>query len=464
MRKNGLLILVLLLLSISLSGIDKHMIGTSYTQANHDVAVTSVTPSITSARLGDLVDIRVVVENQGTTTENFTVTAYYDTATIETEPVTNLQPSLNTTLTFTWNTTGLRETIYAAEAKEKSYTIKATATTVPGETETQDNELVSPNPVRVVMQYIAVIPQRTINASITPNTNYTVSINTDYNGTDVWSWQFSLSYNPIILEGIEVRNGDLITTTKHPNATFVAGSFDNTLGELSLTVAYFAYETPPPPTTFGPGTLAHVTFKVKDTGESDITLTEAETKLLGPNALEIINDYLPHFDHLLFGTFSNTEIQVIHDIAVLNIVANSTSVTEGELVDITVIVENQGTVAENFDVELYSNYNPPFATDTIGTPKTVLALAANTNKSISFTWNTTSVSEKSYTLTAVVPEISGETDLADNVLQSSEMITVKAREVQPLPITEIIIGLIAIIAIIAVIVILRRRRKKPLPE
>jgi hypothetical protein len=464
MKKNRLLIFLLPLLTISLLGANKHIIGTSYTQASHDVAVTSIAPSVTSARLGDLVDISVVVENQGTAAENFTVTAYYDTTTIETQPITDLQPSLNTTLVFTWNTTGLRETIYATDVKEKSYTIKATATTVPGETETQDNELVSPNPVRVVMQYIAVIPQCTVNASITPNMNYTISIYTDYNGTDIWSWQFSLSYNPIILEGIEVRNGDLITTAKHPDATFTSGNFDNTRGELDLTVGYFPYVAPPPPTTSGPGTLAYVTFRVKDTGESGITLTE-ETKLLGPDPLEIINDYSPFFDHILHGSFRNTEAQIIHDIAVIRVEPYPTSVTRGESVNVTVVVENQGTETENFEVRLYSDYNPPYTAEIIGAPRPVFGLAANANKTLRFTWNTTNVSPKNYTLTAVVPELDiGETDKDNNILPSTELVTVKEIPGTPIPVTEIIIGIVIVIAVIAVIAILRRRRRKPLPE
>ncbi len=468
MRKNRLLMILLLLLTINFLGTNKQMIGISYTQASHDVAVISIASSVSSARLGDLVDISVVVENQGTAIENFTVTAYYDTTSIETKPITNLQPSLNTTLVFIWNTAGLKETIYATDVKEKSYTIKATASTVPDETETQDNELVSPDPVRVVMQYVAVIPQRTVNASITPNMNYTVSIYTDYNGTDVWSWQLSLSYNPNILEGIEVRNGDLITTAKHPNAAFVAGNFDNTLGELSLTGALFEYQVPPAPTTSGPGTLAYVTFRVKDTGESDITLMETVTELSGPDTRtpfqQIINDFLPHFDHILPGSFRNTEAQIIHDIAVVRVEPDPTSVTQGESVNVTVIVENQGTETENFDVQLYSDYNPPAIAEIIGTPKTVIGLPANVNKTLRFTWNTTNAREKSYTLTAVVPEISGETDKADNVGQSSEMVTVKARPFTPIPVTEIIIGIVVVTAVIAVIAILRRRRRKALPE
>jgi len=465
MRKSMLPILLLILLTISLFSTNVRMMPITLAQDIHDIAVSSVAPSVTSARVGNLVNISVIVENQGTVTENFTVAVYYDTTTLETKPVTNLQPDLSTNLVFTWNTTDLREAIYAIPDKEKSYTIKAMATAVPGETETQNNQLTnSTHPVRILMRYISVLPQRTVDTSITPGMNYTVSIYTDYNGTDIWSWQFSLSYNPLLLEGIEVRNGDLITTMKHENATFQAGKFDNTVGRLSLTVAYIAYETLPVPTTSGPGTLAHLIFKVKDTGESTIALIETETRLFGPNAAEIINDYRPSFDHILHGYFSNTEIQVIHDIAVISIAPSPTSVTIGELVNINVTVENKGTVAENFDVRLYSDYNPPLTTDIIGAPQTVSDLAVNADKTLSFTWNTTNVKEKSYRLTAVVPEIPGETDKTNNILQSDEMVTVKAREVQPLPITEIIIGIVVVIAAITVIAILRRRRKQPLPE
>jgi subtilase family serine protease len=166
---------------------------------------------------------------------------------------------------------------------------------------------------------------------------------------------------------------------------------------------------------------------------------------------------------VLQGSFSNTKIEVIHDVAVISIVASPTSVTKGELVNITVIVENQGTAAETFGVALYFDYNPPLTTDIVGAPRTVLGLAVNANKTLNFTWNTTNVGARSYTLTAVIPEISGETDKADNILQSSE-VTVKAREVQPLPITEIAIGIVVVIAVITLIAILRRRRKKPLLE
>lgn len=463
MKKTSFFILPLLLLAISLVIPYISIMKVSLAQGEHDIAVTKVTPFSLSVRAGDSVNITVVVANQGTAAEDSTVSLYYDTTLIESKPVTNLQPGLNTTLVYTWNTAILKDEIYLAEEKEKSYAIKAVAAPVSGETDTLDNELTATGEITVLMWYISVVPQRTLNTSKTPGETYTVAIYTDYNGTDIWSWQFSLSYNPVFLEGLEVTNGDLVTTAKHENATFVPGSFNNTKGELSITLALIEYQAPPVPTTSGPGTLAYVTFRVKETGESNITFVERDTTLFGPYPVKIINYFTPSVNHLLHGSFSNTETQAVHDIAVVSVTPSPATVTRGESVDITVVVENQGTITEVFDVVLYFDYDPPVSTPIIGQQR-VLGLSPNTQKTLSFTWNTTDRTEKSYTFTAVVPTVSGETDTTDNSLVGSQTVTVEARQLRPLPITEIIIVIIVVVAVIAAIVIYRRRRKKPEPE
>jgi len=129
-----------------------------------------------------------------------------------------------------------------------------------------------------VSPYIMVKPDKTLNSTYTVGSNYTVSIYTNYNaslGSDLYSWQFSLTFNSSMLEGLEVRNGDLITTSKHSSATFAPGTFNNTIGKLSLTMAYFYHISPPPFRTTGPGTLANVTFRVKGYGVTDIHIPEA---------------------------------------------------------------------------------------------------------------------------------------------------------------------------------------------
>jgi hypothetical protein len=450
-----------------------NVIPITVAQPIHDIAVTSVTPSTTSVIAGEPVNITVVVENQGTAAENFTVALHYDTTLIENKTATNLAAGTNTTLFFIWNTTDAKAEIYATDEKEKSYTIEAEASIVLGETDTQDNKLTSLTTVMVKAHYIAIIPQRTVNFTITSGMDYTVAIYTDYYGSDVWSWQFSLSYNEVLLVGIEVRNGDLITnTTANSNsARFKAGEFNNTIGELALTLAYFFYESPPPPTTSGPGTLAYVTFRVKDLGESNITLHETgekATRLIGYDATKggdytIIDDITPELYHIVGGYFRNTAAQITHDITVISITPSSTSMTVGETINITVVVKNNGTADERFDVTVYYDYDERFQGQNVIATETVTSLAANANKTLTFTWNTTHVEAAEHKLTAVVPDVPGELNKANNKMESVA-VNVKAKEIRPLPITEILVGIVVVVAVIAAIALVRKRRKKPSPE
>ena len=96
----------------------------------HDVAVISVIPSATEVYAFDIVDITVVVRNDGDETETFDVSAYYDSVLIGTAPVTLLAPHTEKNLTFAWST---------LRVPEGNYTISAVASTVPEETDIEDN-------------------------------------------------------------------------------------------------------------------------------------------------------------------------------------------------------------------------------------------------------------------------------------------------------------------------------------
>lgn len=100
--------------------------------AIQDVAVISVTPSLTQVGVGEPVNITVVVKNDGSVAETFNVTVYYGTTKIDTQTVANLAAEANETLTFTWDTSGVAS---------GNYTIKAEASTVPGETNIANNAL-----------------------------------------------------------------------------------------------------------------------------------------------------------------------------------------------------------------------------------------------------------------------------------------------------------------------------------
>jgi len=280
---------------------------------------------------------------------------------------------------------------------------------VPGETDTADNTLTST--VMVVSKYIAVVPDTIVDTTLTVGENFTVSINTDYNGSDVWGWQFTLTYNPLIIQGVNVTNGDLITTAKHPTATFIPGEFNNNLGKLSVTVAFFFIVSPPPTTTSGPGILANVTFNVIAYGTSDITLGP-ETKLKAPT-YDII-DAVENPDHIVHGYFDNTGGPEVHDVHVVEVVVSDethTNVNEtvaGGNVTISVELRNEGTEDETVNVTVTSN------TTLIGFNDAVVLLKGN-KSIVSFSWKTPTVTENTtYTITAAVPPVTGEVDTTDN--------------------------------------------------
>ena len=98
----------------------------------HDVAIKDVSPSKTFVGENCSLSILITAKNYGNFTETFNVTAYYDDTPTETKTATNLPSGEETTLTFTWNTTGVAK---------GNYTIKAYADPVPGETDITDNTI-----------------------------------------------------------------------------------------------------------------------------------------------------------------------------------------------------------------------------------------------------------------------------------------------------------------------------------
>jgi len=96
----------------------------------HDIAVLNI-QCLERIYNQWLVSVTVTVKNEGTISETFAVSLYANSNLIATKNVNSLGVLLTTTLTFSWNTTGL--TLLA------NYTLKAAATILVGETDTADN-------------------------------------------------------------------------------------------------------------------------------------------------------------------------------------------------------------------------------------------------------------------------------------------------------------------------------------
>jgi len=95
-----------------------------------DVAVTGVVASSASVLAGESVSINVTVKNKGNVSETFTVSLSYDSASVGTQDVTDLDPEALETVHFVWDTKNVAP---------GNYTLTATVNAVSGETNTEDN-------------------------------------------------------------------------------------------------------------------------------------------------------------------------------------------------------------------------------------------------------------------------------------------------------------------------------------
>ena len=127
-----------------------------------------------------------------------------------------------------------------------------------------------------------------------------------------------------------------------------------------------------------------------------------------------------------YGEFGITEINVtflrlgFHDVAVVSVVPSSTEAYIGQVVNITVTLQNQGNFTETFNVTC--KYELEGTEHVIGN-MTVNNLAPQANTSIVFTWRTTDVTV--HTLKAEVQPLTDEADIDDNNMTSSVTVKVK---------------------------------------
>jgi len=246
--------------------------------------------------------------------------------------------------------------------------------------------------------YIKVAPDSIVDPTLRPGKNYTISMYTDCTNNDITCYQFTLSYDPSILRGVNVTNGDLIVGR---NAKFLAGPFDNVAGKLSLTVAFYDVAGD---VTSGPGTLAFVTFTVVGIGTSNITIGP-ETKLYGWNFWEekeyIIIDAQTMPTHIKHGYFDN---RFPHDVAVVSLTTPSKAAVRS-FVSINVTVANIGSSDEVVNVTI--RY------DTTYINSQNVTLAERENETTLFSWDTTGVAQGTYTIN-VTATIEGDGDPANN--------------------------------------------------
>ena len=331
-----------------------------------DLSVTNVTASPSIVVVNDTVSIDVTIRNEGNVSETFNASAYYGETLVETKTGVYLLAGETITLPFAWDTTGVGF---------GTYTIKAEASPVPGETDTADN--------------VKEDGQVTVASGLHDIYIY---------GVIAKSWQVVVGANATIY----VTVGNQGTFTENVTVTVH-------LNEIALEQKNV--------TDLAPDTMTTLSFTWDTTGVALGTYKIIANASGVPDDINKTNNV-----YVVDGKL--TVVAEVHDIAVTSVTAPS-AVVLGDPVTIDVDLKNEGNVPESFTLNVLYNG------DSIESRS--VSLEAGATETESFTWDTTGVALGTYTITAEVPAVPGETETDDNVETTS--VTVAVRDIAIVSVT-----------------------------
>ena len=251
---------------------------------------------------------------------------------------------------------------------------------------------------------IATLPAKVLADSTTVQVNpqssdvaalATFSINvTVTNVVNLTGWQFKLFYDNAMLNCTNVIEGSFLNTY---GGTFftkqINNNYNSTHGRILAACSLLGQNV----SANGSGILATITFRAVGGGDSVLDLVDtklADEKIPPQPILHTAVDGTVH----VTGT-------VVRDVALTNVTAHKTVVSQGYFCNITITVENQGALDETFNVTIYAN------TTIIGKVEVSLAIAGTTT--VTFAWNTSGFS-RAQNINAYAGPVPGETDLSDN--------------------------------------------------
>ncbi len=108
--------------------------------------------------------------------------------------------------------------------------------------------------------------------------------------------------------------------------------------------------------------------------------------------------------------------EVIHNVAINDVVLYETVVTEGSIVEFNASVQNKGSFQETFNVNAY------YDAEIIETRE--ISLSSGASENLSLTWDTTGMAKDNYTISVYASPVLDETEMGDNVFYSWVVITI----------------------------------------
>jgi len=116
------------------------------------------------------------------------------------------------------------------------------------------------------------------------------------------------------------------------------------------------------------------------------------------------------------------QVNPIVDIAVVEVTSLKSVVGQSCTIPIQVTVENQGDLAQAFNVTVYADLNKTIIGDEIAIATQNASLPNGGFATLIFDWNTTQAARGNYTISAYVTPILGEMDTVDNMMNGSWII------------------------------------------
>ena len=250
---------------------------------------------------------------------------------------------------------------------------------------------------------VYINPPNIFDPTLAPGTLFTIDILVE-NVENLRGYQFEMSFNPNILQGASVAVGSFLGSAGGTVLELDGSGFNNEAGKLGLTGAML-WEKDPTYCPDGSGVLATVTFEVVGYGGSILRLGP-DTGLTGSDGNWIIHG----LDNVRHGYFANQET---HDVVISSIRCLETGVYQGQPIHIEVIVDNEGTFAETFNVTVFAVRWGGGEEAFIGR-QTAQELPSGASLTLLFVWDTTSALYGTYEIYAEASALPGESAKTNN--------------------------------------------------
>ena len=227
-----------------------------------------------------------------------------------------------------------------------------------------------------------------------------ISIETGRGYEEDWRSYYYFFHEEEMVAKMTARNGANVTKT----ATFYVGAFDD-LGQF-----FYSYSE-------------DFTFSAEEIKMIYLPIYVQDWLLSGNQcAITSIAKTLPEGAYCPEKTmgFFLLPIAPVRDTSVVNVTTSTNEVYVGWKINIVVVVENQGNITESFAVTVKYELE---GVERVIDVATVKDLSPYFDAALTFTWTTEDVSL--HTIIAETSVLLGETDTADNILQSPTRVKVK---------------------------------------